>query len=105
MLVRRSDFTGVGGFDERFEMYFEDLDLCRRLRQRGKVARREASAAVVHIGGKSWQSRTDQRECFHESKLKYFESVGATPPELYYVRMMKLVRMGVHRQRVASRPL
>lgn len=97
MLLRRSDFAAVGGFDERFEMYFEDLDLCRRLRERGKVARRETCAAVVHIGGKSWQSRTDQRQCFQQSKLTYFENLGATPLELQYVRLVKRVRTGLLR--------
>ena len=92
MIVRREDFIGVGGFDPRFEMYFEDLDLCRRLREQGKVARRAPSAAVVHIGGKSWQSRTDQRECFQRSKAAYFQNIGATALELQYVRLLKRVR-------------
>lgn len=35
MLVRRSAFEDVGGFDTRFFMYGEDLDLCRRLRLEG----------------------------------------------------------------------
>lgn len=98
MMVRRADFDGVGGFDQRFEMYFEDLDLCRRLRDGGKVARRQASATVVHIGGKSWQSRTDQRECFQRSKVTYFQKIGATPLELQYVRVVKRVRTGLARR-------
>lgn len=102
MMVRREDFLGVGGFDKRFEMYFEDLDLCRRLRDRGQVARREPSAVVVHIGGKSWQSRTDQRECFQRSKAAYFQNIGATPLELQYVRLLKRVRTGLSRRGAAQ---
>jgi GT2 family glycosyltransferase len=100
MLVRRDDFTGVGGFDERFNMYFEDLDLCRRLRHLGKVAHRQAAAAVVHLGGRSWQSRTDQRERFQQSKLTYFQGLGASDAELRYVRVMKRIRTGVARKGV-----
>src|SRR6185503_19382630 len=35
MLVRRSAFDEVGGFDPRYFLYWEDADLCRRLRARG----------------------------------------------------------------------
>jgi N-acetylglucosaminyl-diphospho-decaprenol L-rhamnosyltransferase len=35
MLVRRAAFDAAGGLDERFFMYYEDEDLCRRLRARG----------------------------------------------------------------------
>src|SRR5207245_7111565 len=35
LMVRASAFHAVGGFDEGFFMYGEDLDLCRRLRQAG----------------------------------------------------------------------
>jgi N-acetylglucosaminyl-diphospho-decaprenol L-rhamnosyltransferase len=53
MLVRRAAFESVGGFDERFFMYCEDADLCKRLRVAGGDVRYEPSAIVVHRGGHS----------------------------------------------------
>ena len=35
-MVRKTDFEDIGGFDERFFLFFEDTDLCRRVRQNGK---------------------------------------------------------------------
>ena len=48
MMVRRTDFLQLGGFDEEFFMYMEDVDLCRRMRRLGRVVRRDPSAVVIH---------------------------------------------------------
>jgi N-acetylglucosaminyl-diphospho-decaprenol L-rhamnosyltransferase len=54
MLVRRSAFDLIGGFDEAYFMYVEDVDLCWRLGQAGWRIGYEPSARVVHaLGGSS----------------------------------------------------
>ena len=55
-LVRRSAFDSVRGFDERYFMYAEDVDLCWRLQQAGWRVAYEPAGRVVHHGGVS----TDQ---------------------------------------------
>jgi N-acetylglucosaminyl-diphospho-decaprenol L-rhamnosyltransferase len=47
-LVRRSAWDEVGGFDERFFMFVEDVDLCWRLGEAGWKVRYEPAAEVVH---------------------------------------------------------
>jgi N-acetylglucosaminyl-diphospho-decaprenol L-rhamnosyltransferase len=53
MLVRRSVFEELGGFDEGFFLYSEDTDLCRRIRDRGLEIAYEPGAVVRHRGGHS----------------------------------------------------
>jgi GT2 family glycosyltransferase len=53
MLMRRELFDALGGFDERFFLYCEDMDLCRRVWNSGHSVRYVAGAAVRHIGGAS----------------------------------------------------
>lgn len=38
LAIRRADFEAIGGFDEGFFYWYEDVDLCRRLANRGRIA-------------------------------------------------------------------
>lgn len=51
--VGRDAFWELGGFDERYFMYFEDADLCRRASARGMAIRYVPSAVVSHVRGAS----------------------------------------------------
>jgi N-acetylglucosaminyl-diphospho-decaprenol L-rhamnosyltransferase len=53
MLVRRGAFDAIGGFDEAYFFYFEDADLCRRLRDGGYTVRYAPAIRVTHFGGGS----------------------------------------------------
>lgn len=56
LLVRRSAFERLGGFDEAFWLYGEEADLCRRAWNAGWRLRHVAVAAVRHVGGASGNS-------------------------------------------------
>lgn len=53
LIVRRDLLEQVGGWDERFFMYCEDIDLCKRIRELGCQVVFEPAAVAVHVGGVS----------------------------------------------------
>lgn len=53
LLVRRASLDAVGGFDEGFFMYCEDVDLCYRLWERGEPVVYTPDVLCVHAGGAS----------------------------------------------------
>ncbi len=55
--LRRDALDDVGGWDERYFMYMEDLDLCWRLRRRGWRVAYEPAGRVVHMQGVSTSKR------------------------------------------------
>jgi hypothetical protein len=57
MLIRGEVFRALGGFDEDFEMHFEDLDLMYRMRQRGWHCLYVPGATAFHEQGRSSRSR------------------------------------------------
>lgn len=53
LAIRKSAFESVGGFDASFFMYFEEVDLCYRLREAGWETHFAPAAIVTHVGGAS----------------------------------------------------
>lgn len=53
LLARRAALQQVGGLDERFFLYAEDVDLCLRLRRAGWRLRYEPAAEATHVRGVS----------------------------------------------------
>ena len=48
MLVRKKALEEVGGLDERYQLYFEDMDWCRSFWQAGWRVRYEPRAVMIH---------------------------------------------------------
>lgn len=75
MLIRRDAFDLVGGFDERYFLYWEDADLCRRLRNRGLTTRYVPAARVRHPGGVSAGTKQAfATRAFHRSAYLYYST-------------------------------
>jgi N-acetylglucosaminyl-diphospho-decaprenol L-rhamnosyltransferase len=70
LLVRRAALERIGGFDESFFLYGEDMDLCARIRAEGELIRYEPSARAVHEGGHS-TPRTALYAVLAESRMLF----------------------------------
>jgi GT2 family glycosyltransferase len=70
VLVRAEVFRAVGGFDESFFMYFEDVDLCIRLEAAGWRLAQEPRAVVCHAGGVVGGSAVD--DLYRPSQLRFY---------------------------------
>ena len=73
MMVRRDVFELLGGFDERFFMYWEDSDLCLRALKAGWKTMYEPRAEVVHFTGRaSRHAPVRSLIAFHRSVFHYY---------------------------------
>jgi GT2 family glycosyltransferase len=74
LLARRAAVAEVGGFDEAYEMYGEDLDLCHRLAAAGWHVAYCAEATIVHHGNRSGAIRygVDRDRAVLRGTLRFF---------------------------------
>lgn len=76
LMIRRADFDALGGFDERYFMYFEDVDLGRRITQAGGQCVYVPAAVVVHTGGASTRTTSvAMLRAHHQSAYRFLCSV------------------------------
>jgi len=83
MLVRREAFETVGGFDDRYFCYFEDVDLCFRLRLAGWRILQSPDAIVAHVGGGVAGARSSFGD-FHGARNRLWTFVKCMPPLLFW---------------------
>jgi GT2 family glycosyltransferase len=73
MLVRRDAFAQVGGFDEGYFMYAEEVDFCYVLHRNGWQVWYQPAAAVIHLGGgSSRHRRVDFEGDLYRSRVRFF---------------------------------
>lgn len=71
LLLRRQAVDEVGGFDEQFFMYVEDLAWCWKARRGGWEVRFEPAAVVRHVGNASGERRFGERRmALEEANLR-----------------------------------
>lgn len=73
MFVRRAVYEQIGGLDEQFFMYSEELDWCYRAKQAGWEIYYLPTAQVTHYEGKSSEQAVAARDIhFNTSKIRFF---------------------------------
>lgn len=93
LLVRRSAFDAIGGFDDGYFMYFEDVDFGERLHQAGFRNRFVPAAVVVHTGGHSTKAISgDMLRVHHASAYRFVRKKYSA----WYLAPLRLaVRVGL----------
>ena len=103
ILLRRANWELVGGFDERFFLMYEDVDLCRKLAQKGGTLRYWPEARIVHTGGQSW--KTDRPRTYantHVSSLQYVAKYW--PGSEKFVRLVFLLALWLKKLATRGNP-
>ncbi|MCW1888041.1 MAG: glycosyltransferase [Candidatus Moranbacteria bacterium] len=73
LFFQKALWAELKGFDEKYFLYYEDVDFCERARLAGRNIEQEPLFSIVHFGGKSHSSKKQQKKHYRESQIYYFE--------------------------------
>ncbi|MBD2177245.1 glycosyltransferase family 2 protein [Pseudanabaena sp. FACHB-1998] len=74
LMMRRDVFEQIGGFDENFFMYFEDKDLCKRVKELGYKVVYYPHTTIIHLlGGSSHGIKKSVNTYYRNSQLYYYQ--------------------------------
>lgn len=103
LCVRRTAFNAVGGFDEGFFMYFEDVDLGYRFGKANFTNVFVPDAAVTHIGGVSTAAHsTAMLRVHHDSAYRFLAKKYSGPllsPLRWALRIALTARIALAKQK------
>lgn len=90
MLARHQAVEDVGGLDEGYFMYAEEVDWCYAMQQAGWQVWYQPQAQIIHLGGGSSQHRRPQREAdLYRSRVRFFR-------KYYGDRLAQLLKLQVY---------
>lgn len=73
IFFRKSVLDKVGLFDENFFMYYEETDLCKRIRDKNYNIKIVKDAKIIHLEGQSNQNLIDRKKKIKKSEFYYFK--------------------------------
>jgi GT2 family glycosyltransferase len=88
LIIRRELFKQLGGFDEKFFMYFEDIDLCKRVKEMNYKIFVNPKISLTHLCGKS-PARFVKRKSYYYESQDYFYKKHYGSLIMY---LMKIIR-------------
>lgn len=100
MLIRREAYEQLGGMDEGYFMYAEEVDLCYAMQKQGWEVWYQPTARVLHHGGGSSRNRRTAREGdLYQSRVRFFrKNYGVLQAEILktFIYMITIVKWAVH---------
>lgn len=101
-VMRRAEWQQFGGFDEQLALFYNDVDLCKRLWAKGRRIRYLADAEVMHHRGASTKNFARMLVIWHRNRLAYYSKhygwVGRT-----WIRLCVRLRIWEERRKIDRR--
>ncbi len=95
MMIRKNFFEEVGGFDENYFMYGEELELCFRIHRRFPKSQLWylVGPQIIHLGGSSAKNRQSIYQLEHQGIFHFFEKHYGSPKKQIVAILININRL------------
>ncbi len=90
LIIRRELFEKIGGWDDHFFLYFEDIDICKRAKQEGYEVVVNLESEITHLGGKSINLNSERKKYYYRAQDYYFEKWDGIMTK-YIIQVIRLI--------------
>jgi GT2 family glycosyltransferase len=87
-IIKKSVFQEIGEWDYNFFLYYEDIEICKRLKNSLYKVAVCKDANIIHIGGQSLKINTQKRKFFYISQDYYFKKYH-NKISFYLIRILR----------------
>jgi N-acetylglucosaminyl-diphospho-decaprenol L-rhamnosyltransferase len=98
LIVRRAAVAQVGPLDDKFYMYFEDVDWCRRMRQQGWNIYYHPEVSIMHLGGRSLIQNPQAGKLYYDSLTYFYSKHYGKMANLWLAVLLPLYRLATTRR-------
>ncbi len=73
LMISRELFQKISGWDDRFFLYYEDIDICKKASLQGYQAAVALKTSIIHFGGQSLKASPQKKKLYYKSQDYYFK--------------------------------
>jgi hypothetical protein len=73
LMISRDLFQKIGGWDDHFFLYYEDIDICKKAALVGFKSAIALKTSIIHLGGQSLKINPQKNKIYYQSQDYYFK--------------------------------
>ena len=82
LMISQKLFQEIGGWDDHFFLYYEDIDICKKANLKGYQSAVALKTNITHLGGQSLKANTEKKQRYYASQDYYFKKYYSIPTQL-----------------------
>ncbi|QQG52623.1 MAG: glycosyltransferase family 2 protein [Candidatus Falkowbacteria bacterium] len=94
LMISQKLFQEIGGWDDHFFLYYEDIDICKKASLKGYQSAVALKTNIIHFGGQSLKASSEKKKRYYESQDYYFKKYYSSLTGLL-IKIMRFIYLKI----------